>query len=145
MMIRLPVCDGRQTTDDDNHHHHHTDTDDDKLTTTVRRCSELRPAKRNCWSILEEGVGSRGEDVVVVGMAGKSLEDEGRYVVYTKMTMKRQHRQQQLPAPTARDRRGAKSLSKTRHFSSLSEKVKTCFYLFSGDECAVVLVARANC
>ena len=40
----------------------------------------------------------------------------------------RRHRQQQLRAPTARTG-GAKSISKTRHFSSLREKVKTCFYL----------------
>ena len=57
--------------------------------------------------------------------------------------MKRHNRQLQLRAPTARTG-GDKSISKTRHFSSFDEKVKTCFYLVE-IKAQWFLVARAKC
>ena len=84
---------------------------------------------------MEEGTGCRCR-------GGKRVSLGSRFSLSTKQKMMNDETdKQQLRAPTALTR-GRLNHSKTRHFSSLREKEKRVFiYLFSGDICAVVLVA----
>ena len=60
---------------------------------------------------------------------GRSCVGGGSRFVVLEENNERHHRQKQLRAPTAQTGREEETISesKTRHFSSFDEKVKTCF------------------